>query len=155
VSDFYTACFGPTATTTTCNAWTQVAANAACFGCLYTKSTAASHGALVAYSAAVVVNQAGCIALTEPCNTQCAQAVSDMYACEDSACGSTLCPDFTSYSTCASEADSCTSCGGYATAANCSSQLTGAQHPAAATCNLAGTTFQAVYTSVATFMCGM
>jgi hypothetical protein len=139
---------------TTCSTWTQSAANAKCFGCLYTDSTAASYGALVAYSEAVVVNTPGCIALAEPCNTQCAQAVSALYACEDDACGLGLCADFNSYSTCSNEADSCTSCGGYATAANCSSLITGAQHPAAATCNLAGTTFQPVYTSVATFMCG-
>jgi hypothetical protein len=155
MSAFYTACLGPTATTITCSAWTQVAANTTCFGCLYTKSTAASYGALVEYSAAVVINTAGCVALAEPCNTQCARAVSAMYACEDSACGFGACTDFTSYSTCTSEADSCSACGGYANAANCSSLLTGAQHPAAATCNLAGTTFQAVYTSVASFMCGM
>jgi hypothetical protein len=156
VSGFYTACLdAPTSTTTTCNAWTQSAANTTCFGCLYTDSTAARYGALIAYSQAVVINTAGCIALAEPCNTQCAQAISALSACEDNACGSTLCPDYASYSTCASEADSCTACGGYATAANCSSSITGATHPAAAACNVAATTAQAAYTSVATFMCGM
>jgi hypothetical protein len=155
VSGFYTACLDTISTTTTCNAWTQSAANTTCFGCLYTGSTATSYGALIGYSQALVINTAGCIALAEPCNTPCAQAISAMYACEDDACGSTLCPDYATYSTCASEADSCTACGGYATAANCSSSITGAAHPAAAACNVAATTAQAAYTSVATFMCGM
>jgi hypothetical protein len=155
VSSFYTACLDTTSTATTCNAWTQSAANTTCFGCLYTDSTAASYGALVAYSQALIVNQAGCIALAEPCNAQCAQAISAVTACEDDACGSILCPDYASYSTCASEADSCTACSGFATAANCVSMITGAGHPAAAACNLAATTAQAAYTSVATFMCGM
>jgi hypothetical protein len=156
VSGFYAACLNPpTSTTTTCDAWTQTAANSTCFGCLYTSSTAASYGAIIAYSQALVVNQAGCIALAEPCNTQCAQAISAMSACEDDACGSTLCPDYASYSTCASEAASCTACSGFATAANCSSLITGAAHPAAGACNLGAATAQAAYTSVATFMCGM
>jgi hypothetical protein len=154
VSGFYTACFDTTSTTTTCNAWMQDAANTTCLGCLYTDSTATSYGALIAYSGATFVNEAGCIALAEPCNEPCAQAISDLTACEDAACGSTFCADLTTYDACRSQADSCTSCSGYATATGCASLITGAQHPAEATCNLNATTFQAFYTSIATFMCG-
>jgi hypothetical protein len=154
VSAFYTACLDTASTPTTCSAWTQNAANTTCFGCLYTDSAATSYGALIGYSQEVVANEAGCIALVEPCNQPCAEAIMEQFACEDAACGSTDCADPTTYSTCANQADSCTACSGYANAAACSSLITGAQHPAEAACNLNATTFQALYTSVATFICG-
>jgi hypothetical protein len=154
VSDFYTACLDPTATATTCSAWAQNAANTTCFGCLYTDSTATAYGALVGYSQAAFLNIPGCVALVEPCNQPCASTLSDLHACEDAACGSTLCADSTSYNTCANQADSCTSCSGYANSTSCFSLITGAQHPAEAACNLNATTFQPAYISVATLMCG-
>jgi hypothetical protein len=154
VSGFYTACLDALSTTTTCSAWTQDTANTACFGCLYTDSTATSYGAVIGYSQSVIANEAGCLALVEPCNAPCAQAVSDMYACEDAACGSTFCTDFASYNTCASQADACTSCSGYSSSAQCLSSITGTAHPAESICNLTATTFQPLYTSIATFMCG-
>jgi hypothetical protein len=153
VSDFYTACLDTASTPTTCNAWAQNAANTTCFGCLYTDRTATSYGALIGYSQATYLNVAGCVALVEPCNQPCAQTLSDLNACEDGACGSTFCADTTSYNACAMQADSCTSCSGYANSTNCFSLITGAQHPAEAACALNATTFQALYSAVATFMC--
>jgi hypothetical protein len=154
MSDFYTACLDTASTPTTCSAWTQNAANTTCFGCLYSDFTATSYGATIGFSQEIIANEAGCIALVEPCNQLCAQGVIDEIACDDAACGGTDCADFTTYSTCASQANSCAACSGYANSATCESLITGAQHPAEATCNLNATTFQPLYMSIATFMCG-
>jgi hypothetical protein len=120
-----------------------------------TGSSAPSYGALIQFhSPFVVVNKAGCVALAEPCNLSCAQAMLAPFACQGASCGPS-CSDSAGYQACETDALSCASCGAYTAAASaCTMQLSGAQHPAAAFCALTSTTFQASYTAVATFMCG-
>jgi hypothetical protein len=155
VSAFYTACLDPTATVAGCSAWRTNPANTTCGGCLFTPSSASAYGALIGYSDDVLVNVPGCIALAEPCNLGCAQAILAAEACDDAACGSPFCTDFASFNACASQSQSAScGCSGFAASAACESQITGAQHPAETTCNLNATTTQALFTSVATFLCG-
>jgi hypothetical protein len=156
ISGFYFACLAPGSTTAGCDAWQTNAANTTCLGCLYTGSSAAAYGVLIGYSLGslvfVEVNQAGCIALAEPCNLPCAQAMQAETECSNAACSS-YCATLSSYDTCATESDSC-GCSGYATSAACQTQITGTQHPAESTCDLNGVSFQAIYNATATFMCG-
>jgi hypothetical protein len=160
ISDFYAACEDTTTSTTAgCDAFKTNAANAACFGCLYTDSTAHRYGAIINYSAVGLdhINVAGCIALVEPCNQRCAAALLAQLQCENAAC--TSCDTTVSlddYNACSDEADQCSSCSGYATPPQCEAMLLGAQsaHPAVATCNINAANFHDFYMSVATLMCG-
>jgi hypothetical protein len=159
ISDFYTACEDPNSPTTACNAWKQVAANAACFGCLYTPSTASAYGAIIYYANNQLdeVNAFGCLALAEPCNQPCGAAMLAQLECENASCSSPYCTNFADYQTCSGQADTCTACQPLVSAAqNCQAELmiNVSQHPSVNTCNLNATTFQAFYTSVAKYLCG-
>ncbi len=159
ISAFYTACEDTSSTTTTCNAWKNAAANSACFGCLYTPSTASSYGALVYYvnNELDEVNAFGCIALSEPCNQSCGAAMLAQLECENASCSSPYCTSFDDYQTCSSEADNCTACQDLVnTSQNCQAELTNdpTNHPSVDTCNLNATSFQDFYTAIATYICG-
>jgi hypothetical protein len=159
IADFYAQCEDTSSTTTTCNAWKQVAANVACFGCLYTPSTASAYGAIVFYANNSLdeVNTFGCIAAVEPCNQPCGAAMLAQLECENSSCNSPYCSNFADYQACSAQADTCTACQQLVSASqNCQAELMSAatQHPSVDTCNLNALSFQDFFTSVATFLCG-
>jgi hypothetical protein len=159
IADFYSACEDMNSTTSTCNVWKQGAANAACFACLYTPSTASAYGAIVYYANNELdeVNAFGCIAAVEPCNQPCGATMLAQLECENAACSTPYCTSFSDYQACSSEADSCSACQQLVTASqNCQAELmsAAAQHPSVTTCNLNALSFQDYFTSVATFLCG-
>jgi hypothetical protein len=158
IDDFYNLCLGPMASDTPCGTWTGDSANATCLGCLKTPSTASAYGVFIQFPGNVVeLNEAGCVALAEPCNLRCAQTWLASIECREAACTSTNCPAQGDQITCAMNAAACSACEGYAEAASCMTELTGPDHPAGALCAIGSEddVTMADYTSVATFMCGM
>ncbi len=154
IAGFFTACEGGDASA--CMVWQQ--ANTACYNCLYTDSTASTYGAIVSYPKEQLdeINAPGCVALAEPCNQPCAAASLALLQCGNAACTQPFCGDFDSYKACKVQAEACSSCGAFQTAAGCDTQILGApaQHPSVSLCDLNATTFQELYNAVATFMCG-
>jgi|HubBroStandDraft_2_1064218.scaffolds.fasta_scaffold16470_3 hypothetical protein len=163
IGDFYDLCLGPSASDSPCGTWTSDSANATCLGCLKTPNTASAYGVFIQYSGSVVeLNEAGCVALAEPCNLKCAQTWLASIECREAACTSTDCPEQSDQIVCAMSAASCSACEGYAEAAACMTELTGPDHPAGTLCAIGSddiVTEDSVtmedYTSVASFMCGM
>lgn len=158
ITDFYTSCLGGTASDAACGTWTGASANATCLGCLKTPSTATAYGALIQFPGDVVeLDEAGCVALAEPCNLECAQTWLASIECRESACTSTECTEQSDLIECAMTAAACTACEAYAQAAACMAQLTGPEHPAGALCAIGSENdvTSSDYTSLATFMCGM
>jgi len=157
ISTYYTDCLA----SNNCGFW---GGGPACLSCLVTDMSLTTYGALIQFSGVITVNTAGCIAAAEPCNVACAQRVQADLLCDNTTCNSgSFCPvvDQTSllaYETCEQESDtSSASCGCYGfhqASSICQNRLSGSTHPAAAECDLAASTFQELYTAVATFMCG-
>jgi hypothetical protein len=157
ITDFYDLCLGASATGTSCGTWTAEAANATCLGCLKTPSTAPAYGVFIGFPGDVVeLNEAGCVALAEPCNLVCAQTWLASIECREASCTQANCPAQSDQVSCATESAACSACEGYAEAAACMTELTGADHPGGALCAIGsdeGVTMDD-YVSVATFMCG-
>jgi hypothetical protein len=158
IDDFYDVCLGPMASDTPCGTWTGDSSNASCLGCLKTPSTASAYGVFIQFSGEVVeLNEAGCVALAEPCNLKCAQTWLASIECREAACTSTDCSTDSDQVTCATNAASCSACEAYAQEAQCMMNLSGPDHPAGTLCAIGsdeGITMTD-YISVATFMCGM
>jgi len=157
IGDFYTECLGTGASGSACATWTTASANTACDACLETQHTASAFGALVEYSGIVYANLPGCVAIVEPCNQACAQAVQALTLCDLGACNpATYCPSQSAYDTCRTAAESGTcACDAFAASANCMASIAAAGHPAYATCFGSQTSdFQTTFTAVATVICG-
>ena len=100
ISDFVTACFGTSATQTTCTAWQTANADAGnCVSCVFTLQSGAAWGPLVCSSTSCSLNSPGCLDLELSQVNQekasggtgsCGDALSDSYGCQDYACGT--CP---------------------------------------------------------------
>ena len=164
IADYYEQCLKNGPNRPPCASWPN--ANAGCHACLVTDHGASTWGPLVTYGAVALVNTSGCIAMAEPCNQPCAQAIQADLACEAAACDPTsfaVCdvtsqPGFEAYQTCVSNADSTCGCKGYAASAQCEKDIATPSHPAFATCYASTdptqASFEQLYTSVATYMCG-
>jgi len=97
ITDFGTACFGTSATQTTCNNWQTANADAgSCVSCVFTLQSAAAWGALVCTSTSCSLNSPGCldIELNQIAQEKqaggtgsCGDILSDSYGCQDYACG--------------------------------------------------------------------
>ena len=97
ITDFSTACFGTSATQTTCNAWQTANADAgSCVTCVFTLQSAAAWGALVCTSTSCSLNSPGCLDLELSQVSKekqaggtgsCGDILSDSYGCQDYACG--------------------------------------------------------------------
>jgi hypothetical protein len=157
IDDIYDGCLASGATTATCTAAESAAPG--CYSCIFTMEGSSPAGPILETNNGVLeVNQAGCIALLEPCNLTCAEELSASVQCEDDAC-ETNCPvtDTTSldnFETCEETAASCdpNGCDTYATEAACSTELTGSTHPASVC--VSGTTFEDLYNAVVPLFCG-
>ena len=157
IDAFYTACVGSTASGSNCGSWTTSTVNLACRACLETPSSATSYGVLIAYPGNVVeLNEAGCVALAEPCNLPCAETWLASVQCREAACAPTFCPNQSDQIACATQAAACSACEGYAQVSSCMTDLSGPSHPAGMLCSIgsSATPTQAEYTAVAAFMCG-
>jgi hypothetical protein len=159
IAELYAACLGPAQTPAACNAWQ--AANAACLACIITDQSAPRWGAVLLAGTTVQLNFATCIALAEPCNKPCSDAVMALFECEFAACNAaSQCKSapFTQVGVCDSTslAPGC-ACAAYSTAAECFQILSDTtQHPAWNLCALdtKNETFESRLTAIATFMCG-
>jgi hypothetical protein len=159
MSEFYTNCLDNAAAPGACTTWEQQsAANASCGACLVTSELMPIYGPLVQRAIGVVeINVAGCIALLEPCNVECAKAYQSHAECQTLACGSCTVTDATNliqYQQCTTKSDLC-GCQPYEISAACSGQLTGTSH-ASEICITGGgaATFQQYYLTVAPIFCG-
>jgi hypothetical protein len=169
ISQYFDACESPAAMGTDCTAWTHDTANAACYACLSTDSTAMAYGALITFSGLQFLNIGGCIALANPANPAdqaCAAAVLAQTECQTEACDArpgancAVAPgaSLDAYRSCTELAVACPTggcvCSAYDDAVGkCLGQLSSA---ATVACGLGpggGSTFQALYTTIATFMC--
>ncbi len=166
VNDSYAACYGSGSTSTGCSAW--VAFNGACATCIFSDVSASLYGAVIIEGAGsangyTYPNVGGCVALAEPCNQGCAEAILADDLCGFAACSvgdGGLCASAseTDVSACLAAADSTIncSCGGYIGYQGCIGALVAdpAKHPAVSLCALTQTNFEVSYVAIATFMCG-
>jgi len=85
----FTACFDATQSTAACNAWLTKADNAACESCWAGPVTATQWAPFVVSfnpGQNEYVNVGGCIALADPTQTQCAEALQSVLSCDLTAC---------------------------------------------------------------------
>ncbi len=154
---FFAACIDASADVNACNAWGENAANKTCLGCLLTDNRAAAYGAgIVIQGVGTLINIPGCVALAEPCNRPCAEAMLASILCAYMSCDPTpggncaVSDDATlrTQQSCLLQATMAAtpSCAfrAYAPAEACKQQLTG---PSIAKCG-------GPFRSLATFMCG-
>src|SRR5262249_16889175 len=87
IDDFHTFCLG-TGDGNGCQSFLATAEGKTCAQCILTQPTAAAYGPLVDHTSEgfVSLNTAGCIALMEPCNEQCAKDITALSQCDDAAC---------------------------------------------------------------------
>jgi hypothetical protein len=121
-----TACYDQSSTQATCDTW--IKANAACFACIETPSSAAAWGPLVNYStpavdAGIYYNIAGCLELAQG-NTTCAKSSQYALACEFAACNPPVCDlsandqaAYDAYNQCLTDAAAVPTCKAYEDAA--------------------------------------
>ncbi len=156
IADAYDQCLS--SSTGNCSQWQT--GNPACAACLMTPASANQFGAMFVDGTASYVNLGACVALSEPCNAACGQAVQADRLCTLTACSPTRtgCSASAAYEACVTAADEapcgCTGFGNVATA--CLNALTSAPtvHASYALCGLAASDFEGRFTAVATFLCG-
>jgi hypothetical protein len=138
ITGYYDACRGPNQTQALCTAFGQNLQNATCLACMETPVYAAHYGVVVLDMLTNWVNVAGCIALAEPCNTACAQAINAVAQCWTAAC-EPYCQQvpYAELQQCEqTSANACPTCEGFFVDAPCITQLMAAGHPAATLCGL-------------------
>ncbi len=142
ISNFYDNCLDPNAPGGACSTWAS--ANATCFGCLYTRQSDPSWGALVDDGTLITVNDVGCADLIEGTADpgSCAYALNAARECYVAACD--WCTD-NGYSDCTTTASKA-GCAGYQS--DFSNACTGA--PAAC---LSGSDFHSKFLAVAPVFC--
>jgi hypothetical protein len=160
VTGYYNACLGTTATSTTCQNFTNTAGNATCEACLITPDTASAYGALIAIGGVDYANISGCVAILtgDTTNAGCGAKLQAVTDCETAACQAN-CPtvtdqtSFTEYTNCTEAADSAV-CESYINM-ECNLQDAGVDGAASAytTCEN-HTSFEDYYNSMATVFCG-
>jgi len=152
VTAFINACFngGPAGA---CNAFEGDAGNTACVNCMESSSSLPEYGPIITDQSLAHLNRAGCIALADPCNLACAQAVEAVTDCENKACAAcplATGPDIGVFETCTQAADNC-SCVPELNAANtCGSAIV----PGPATPCFQGSSFQEGAVDIGVIFCG-
>lgn len=156
IDSFYTVCFGPSSTTTTCNAFFDNAANAGCLGCLFevnaNGNSAGGTPPLLGYADSngtdyILANQAACDAAAKGLPA-CGGPVSDVTLCYFSTCAD--CTTQADFGACTADAVTPpNTCSTIAVPASCDPVV---DDPIAPECDGAG--FEELYTNVSTFMCG-
>lgn len=110
---FVTSCLGANATSSTCQTWQMAenTANASCFNCIFTQTTAASWGPVVCDNAGCTLNSGGCVDIVLAEISQehssggagsCGDLVSAETGCVEAACG--MCSTPSDFSTCSQDA---------------------------------------------------
>jgi len=125
--------FDPQADQATCASFVQ--AHQACNDCLFTPVTASAYGPLVVQANRLTtLNTGGCVALLEPCNLACGQAMTALQACTEAACAPS-CPvtdgaSAQALTACQETASAC-GCASYRDARSCFDAIAGRAGPAA------------------------
>lgn len=150
IQDYFTNCLPGSGTS--CATYEKLTANAACIKCIISQKTDATYGPLIAVPNGVVyANTGGCVALEQGdvTNTGCGAKIWEESECEDLACSDNCAgAAFADYQKCTTAARSGTC------AAEVTAECNLADAGNVAACNLAATSFQALYTSIATVFCG-
>ncbi len=138
---------------TTCAAFEGASANTACVACINSQSTDSAYGPLIAVPNNVVyANTGGCIALVtgDVTSSGCGAKTWEASECEDKACSDNCAgAQFADYQKCTSAAAQ----GTCADEEKAICDLSDAGN-VTAECNLNASTFQDLYTSIATVFCG-
>jgi hypothetical protein len=153
ITQYYNECIssaGP------CSFQTGSAEMKACAQCLTSQFTDATWGPLVVTPGLISTNNAGCLAILDPSQMACAQAIEAemecVYAACDPVCGNTSSdPGFDGWVTCSAAANEC-GCQSWFAASNCGQALASASSPAAP-CFIEQT-FEDGYYTMATLFCG-
>ncbi len=156
IDQFYTECLSPSGDPSCASfGMSADAAHAACAQCLQSNYGDAQWGALVYTRWTIDSNSPGCIALTDPTWTSCAQAMEADGECGhaacDTVCGGNGSASFDQWVTCSAAANSC-GCAPQFAALDCQKQLLASHSPARA-CLLAQT-FGDSYYAIAPVFCG-
>jgi len=163
IAAFFAACVDATATPAACNAWEADPRNATCDGCLVSDPNATAYGASIRIpgSGSFQINLPGCLALAEPCNQPCAQALLAQLLCSYNACNplpgqNCAIVDQVSraeQAACLVKATTLSTpscaCMGYAPAASCGAAITGV-----AITKCTGNSARDSFSAMASFMCG-
>jgi len=164
IAAFFAACIDAvTGQAAACEAFRTSASNATCVGCLVTDSTASAYGASIAIPGvdSYQINAPGCIALAEPCNQPCAEALLAELLCGYASCdpaangncavdsAATLMAEEACFARATTPTSPACACMGYAAAAACKEQLSGLS-----TTKCGGGSTEASFKNLATFMCG-
>jgi hypothetical protein len=160
IQGYFTACLP--GTSTSCMPW--IGSNMDCYNCLF--STAykdSTFGPIISNGGGVVyANTGGCIALElgDTSSTGCGATTWELSECEDLSC-SVNCPlnngdpnAFMEYQACTTDAETSTCDSYYTKYEACASGQIAEAGAALAPCNLGASTFQDLYTSIATVFCG-
>jgi len=160
ISDLFDACAGSTGTAIACSAF--MAAHPTCVACALTSVTGPAYGPTLSTGGFAEVNVGTCIALAEPCNRACGDAVLAQLECQFQACDPGLggnCGGYTPSDdlACFATALGC-GCSAFATVARaCTAELQAApdDHPAASLCLGSSTgTFQDNFLRIVDYFCG-
>ncbi|MGH7435732.1 MAG: hypothetical protein ACRENE_08660 [Polyangiaceae bacterium] len=156
IDQFYTECLSPSGDQACASFGTSAdAAHAACAQCLKSSYGDSQWAALVYTPWTIDTNGPGCIALTDPTWTACAQAMEADGECAHAACDTVCSGDgsasFDQWVTCSAAANSC-GCAAEFAALDCQKQLLASHSPARA-CLLAQT-FGDSYYAIAPVFCG-
>lgn len=154
IDDYFAACRSSTWSQPKCTSFGK--ANVDCTQCLESNIASARYGVAVFGYQTNWLNIAGCVALVEPCNQPCAEALNALQQCSMTACDA-YCTLTTQAAAGACESSSwtCATCQELEPLAGCMAQISGVDHPAYKTCGLGELSDpQKVFTDLARFMCG-
>jgi hypothetical protein len=125
VQAFLDACLGPSSSFAACDAFQHGMQTAGCYGCIVSKSTDTTYGAIIVryfqgQAGFSTLNAAGCIYALDRCNEPCARAVELLVQCQLDSCGAacsspaelTACVQQTKSCPCAAYLQAASDCGG-------------------------------------------
>jgi len=155
IQAYFDDCLGTNATSTACQGFTNLSANATCYACLLTPQTKTAYGALIAIGGVDYANISGCIAIltNDTSSTGCGAKEEAVTECDTLACQPN-CPDvtdqtsFQQYEQCTQGAEAAV-CKPYVDA-ECDLSDAGAVY---ATC-INHSSFQDYYNAIAPVFCG-
>jgi hypothetical protein len=156
IDEFYTSCLS-TNSSQLCAAFNTMAdaAHQACGKCLTSQYADAQWGPIVYAKDDVETNTAGCIALLDPSQIDCAKAIESLLECNhaacDDICSGASAPGFDQFVQCTAASNTC-GCKTYFDASQCQKKVAQGGGPAAPC--LVGQTFEDFYYATAAVFCG-
>jgi hypothetical protein len=149
IAAIYDACYGPLASDGACGTFT--AADETCRSCVTTSVTDGLYGPVIVGPKGFDLNTPGCIALVEPCNQPCAQAIQAHFACRTASCDGCK-PGEDDGGLCEHAASSC-ACQKYAVQAqHCADNILANAGPAGPC--LEAPSFESAFKRIAAVFCG-